>query len=72
MFGNVTALGSSQQVRLRMKFFSFRCNYLEVHLDRASCLPKMDTGLGTCDAYCNVQAANSKFKSKVIQNPKST
>ena len=36
--------GVDSAVRLRLKFFSCVCNYLEIHLDQATCLPKMDSG----------------------------
>jgi hypothetical protein len=43
--------GVASAVRLRLKFYSCHCNYLEMHLDKATSLPKMDAGV--CDiAYC--------------------
>jgi len=60
--------GVASSVRLRLKFFSAMCNYLEIHLDKASCLPKMDTGLGTCDAYCHILVGDYHFHTRVVRN----
>jgi len=60
--------GVASAVRLRLKFFSAMCNYLEIHLDKASCLPKMDTGLGTCDAYCHILVGDYHFHTRVVRN----
>mmetsp|Transcript_23308 Transcript_23308/g.55499 ORF Transcript_23308/g.55499 Transcript_23308/m.55499 type:complete len:838 (+) Transcript_23308:233-2746(+) len=60
--------GVPSTVRLRLKFFANRCKYLEIHLDRGSSLPKMDTGLGSCDAYCIAILGDYKFRSRVVRN----
>ena len=60
--------GVASAVRLRLKFFSSCCHYLEIHLDRATSLPKMDTGLGTCDAYCLILIGDYHFRTRVVRN----
>ena len=60
--------GVQSAVRLRLKFFSNCCHYLEIKLDKATCLPKMDAGLGTCDAYCIIRIGEYHFRSKVVRN----
>lgn len=60
--------GVPSAVRLRLKFFSAMCNYLEIHLDKATSLPKMDTGLGTCDAYCHILVGDYHFHTRVVRN----
>mmetsp|Transcript_25090 Transcript_25090/g.51003 ORF Transcript_25090/g.51003 Transcript_25090/m.51003 type:complete len:839 (-) Transcript_25090:34-2550(-) len=60
--------GVYSAIRLRIKYFSRSVNYLELHLERASCLPKMDAGLGTCDAYAIVIMGDYHFRSRVVKN----
>jgi len=55
-------------VHLRLKYFMNGWSYLEVHLDRATALPKMDAGLGSCDAYCMAHLGAYAFKSKLTRN----
>ncbi len=43
-------------------------NYIEVYVDRATNLPKMDAGLGSCDPYCMVVAGMFRFRSPVVRN----
>jgi len=57
--------GVPSAVRLRLKFFSACCHYLEISLDKASSLPKMDTGLGTCDAYCIIYVGDYRFRTRI-------
>jgi hypothetical protein len=40
------------RVHLSLKITDPRLNYLEITLAGCKKLPKMDAGLGTCDAYC--------------------
>ena len=44
--------GVATRVHLSLKITDPRINYLEIALDCGKKLPKMDAGLGTCDAYC--------------------
>merc|ERR1719183_3119424 len=37
-------------------------------IDKATCLPKMDSGLGTCDAYCKIVVGDYQFKTRVVRN----
>jgi len=55
-------------VKLRLKYFDLTLNYLEVHLEKAICLPKMDSGLGSCDAYCKIIIGSNVFSSAVVRN----
>lgn len=57
--------GVPSAVRLRLKFFSACCHYLEISLDKASSLPKMDTGLGSCDAYCIIYVGDYRFRTRI-------
>jgi len=60
--------GVNSAIKLRIKYFSRNMTYLELHLERASSLPKMDAGLGTCDAYANVIVGHYNFRSRVVKN----
>lgn len=60
--------GVCSSLRLRLKFFIHGCNYLEVHLVKATSLPKMDAGLGSCDAYCIAFVGSQRFKSRLLRN----
>ena len=56
--------GVRSTLRMRLKYFDDNTNYLEIHVVRATSLPKMDTGLGTCDAYVCVVVGDCSFKSR--------
>lgn len=56
--------GVSSSLRLRLKYFDLNTNYLEIHLNKATSLPKMDAGLGTCDAYCVLIWGDYQFRSR--------
>ena len=60
--------GVASAVRLRLKFYSCHCNYLEMHLDKATSLPKMDAGLGSCDAYCILNIGDYEFRTRIVRN----
>ncbi|EKX40627.1 hypothetical protein GUITHDRAFT_142716 [Guillardia theta CCMP2712] len=60
--------GVISTIRVRLKMFFTGVNYMEIVLDRAFKLPKMDTGLGSCDAYCVIMFGDYKFRSKVVKN----
>ena len=60
--------GIQSSIRLRIKYFSLRHDYLEIAVERASNLPKMDAGLGTCDAYLILMLGEYKFRSRVVRN----
>eukprot|EP00291_Cryptomonas_curvata_P019137 CAMPEP_0172157634 /NCGR_PEP_ID=MMETSP1050-20130122/3904_1 /TAXON_ID=233186 /ORGANISM="Cryptomonas curvata, Strain CCAP979/52" /LENGTH=861 /DNA_ID=CAMNT_0012826893 /DNA_START=233 /DNA_END=2818 /DNA_ORIENTATION=- len=61
--------GVCSEVGLRMKFSQAGTDYLEIHLDRATCLPKMDPGLfGTADPYVTLAMCGIKFHSRVVRN----
>jgi hypothetical protein len=67
-------------IRLNLKVVDHHMNYLEITLDRAMNIPKMDARLGLCDPYCILRiymeaghsVAASKpayiFRSKVVKN----
>jgi len=44
--------GVMSTISVCFKLYDLSLSYLEIHLDSANFLPKMDAGLGTCDAYC--------------------
>lgn len=52
---------------MRLKYFDLSTNYLEIHLERASALPKMDAGLGSCDAYVVVIVGDYQYKSRSVK-----
>eukprot|EP00293_Proteomonas_sulcata_P007965 CAMPEP_0184302938 /NCGR_PEP_ID=MMETSP1049-20130417/12787_1 /TAXON_ID=77928 /ORGANISM="Proteomonas sulcata, Strain CCMP704" /LENGTH=681 /DNA_ID=CAMNT_0026614343 /DNA_START=60 /DNA_END=2105 /DNA_ORIENTATION=- len=60
--------GVSSAVRLQIKYFDRHTSYLEIYLDRASSLPKMDSGLGSCDAYSVIMIGDFQFRSRVVRN----
>uniref|UniRef100_A0A6U4NBC7 C2 domain-containing protein n=1 Tax=Hemiselmis andersenii TaxID=464988 RepID=A0A6U4NBC7_HEMAN len=60
--------GVSSAVRLRLKYFDLTVNYLEICLEKAACLPRMDAGLGSCDAYCVLCFGDYSYKSRVVRN----
>uniref|UniRef100_A0A7S0Z550 C2 domain-containing protein n=1 Tax=Hemiselmis tepida TaxID=464990 RepID=A0A7S0Z550_9CRYP len=60
--------GVAAMIRLRLKFFMRGVSYLEVTLERAASLPKMDAGLGSCDAYCHAIVGGYTFKSRLVRN----
>ncbi|EKX36383.1 hypothetical protein GUITHDRAFT_145836 [Guillardia theta CCMP2712] len=61
--------GVMSTISVCFKLYDLSINYLEVYLDSASFLPKMDAGLGTCDAYCVLLIGEThKFKSRVVRN----
>ena len=53
---------------MRLKYFMRGASYLEVTLERAQDLPKMDSGLGSCDAYCKISLGSYHFQSRVVRN----
>jgi Ca2+-dependent lipid-binding protein len=60
--------GVPSTVRLCLKFFNNNLHYVEIMIDKATCLPKMDSGLGTCDAYCKIVVGDYQFKTRVVRN----
>ena len=56
--------GVNSTVCVRMKYFDLHTNYLEICLEKATSLPKMDAGLGSCDAYCVVMFGDYKYRSR--------
>jgi len=60
--------GVSSAVKLRLKYFDLTFNYLEICLEKAACLPRMDAGLGSCDAYCVLCFGDYSYKSRVVRN----
>lgn len=60
--------GIHSTIRLRIKYFDRIHNYLEVTVERAANLPKMDAGLGSCDAYLILFCGEYQFRSRVVRN----
>jgi hypothetical protein len=60
--------GVDSCVRLCLKYFDYCCHYLEIHLDKCTNLPKMDSGFGLCDAYCHVLVGHYHFRTRVVKN----
>jgi hypothetical protein len=65
--------GVMTTLRVSLRIIDPRLNYLEILLDEALKLPKMDSGLGTCDAYCRILLVSGQtqvyaFRSRVVRN----
>jgi hypothetical protein len=69
--------GVMTSLRVSLKIIDPRVNYLEIYLEGLQRLPKMDSGLGTCDAYCCIvlectddggEVEETVFRSKVVRN----
>jgi len=69
--------GVMTSLRVSLKIIDPRVNYLEIYLEGLQRLPKMDSGLGTCDAYCCIvlectddegEVEDTVFRSKVVRN----
>mmetsp|Transcript_24933 Transcript_24933/g.61250 ORF Transcript_24933/g.61250 Transcript_24933/m.61250 type:complete len:829 (+) Transcript_24933:70-2556(+) len=60
--------GVNSTVRMRLKYFDLNTNYMEINLERASSLPKMDAGLGSCDAYVVLIVGDYQYRSRVVRN----